>query len=75
MMNASSFRQQSAKPAKTGLNHNLDVNELIDFLEEVALGKDMIFSTPPVLPKEGELYVFDLGSDKSQWDQKKRKFR
>ena len=45
-MNASSFRQQSAKPAKTGLNHNLDVKELIDILEEVALGKDDIQYSP-----------------------------
>ena len=51
MMNASSLRQQSAKAAKTGLVHNLDVNELIHILEEVALGKDIIFSTPPVLVK------------------------
>ena len=67
--------QQSAVPAQRDLQENLDVDAVIEVFEGVSLKKNLISCSPPVLPKEGELYIFDLGQDRSKWDSNKRKFR
>ena len=36
---------------------------------------DSIAQAPPVLPKEGEVYLFDLGPDNASWEQMKKKYR
>ena len=36
--------------------------------------KNMISSEPPVLPLEGELYIFPLGTDDTQWNNMRKKY-
>ena len=37
--------------------------------------RDSVAQSPPVLPKEGEVYLFDLGPDNTSWEQMKKKYR
>uniref|UniRef100_A0A1X7T231 SWIM-type domain-containing protein n=1 Tax=Amphimedon queenslandica TaxID=400682 RepID=A0A1X7T231_AMPQE len=60
-------------PLRRDLDNNLEAFEVIDILSTVS-SKDLSRS-PPVLPKEGELYVFHLGEDSQLRNKNKRKFR
>ena len=56
--------------------NSLSQDEVADiFFNAKDLYKDQISRAPPVQPKEGEIFLFDLGPDKSVWESYKRKFR
>ena len=54
------------------LLNNLTGEEIIAVIDE---NVNHLSNLPPVLPKEGQLFIYDLGDDKSLWESKKRKFR
>eukprot|EP00731_Ephydatia_muelleri_P019568 Em0012g393a len=57
--------------------NSLDAERVLDyFLNASSDGfNGNISSVPPALPTEGQVFVFDLGPDKSLWENNKRKFR
>eukprot|EP00731_Ephydatia_muelleri_P002904 Em0001g2904a len=57
--------------------NSLDAERVLDyFLNASSDGfNGKISSVPPALPTEGQVFVFDLGPDKSLWENNKRKFR
>ena len=52
----------------------LDAERVLDyFLNPSSDGfNDKISSVPPTLPTEGQVFVFDLGPDKSLWENNQR---
>ena len=60
--------KEHCEPIRVDLFNNLSVDELEGILEWFITSGKTLSDIPPVLPKEGELYIFDLRSDKSQWD-------
>lgn len=63
------------KPVCLDLFNNLSVDEFKAVLQQFVASGETLSNIPPVLPKEGELYIFDLGSDTSQWEKTKKKLR
>lgn len=56
--------------------HNLDTSDVLQLFDKARTTyKDKISSEPPVLPLEGEVYLFSLGPDESKWDSMRQKFR
>ena len=54
----------------------LKSEEVYDYLTNASTKYGQKLSTlPPVQPKEGTVFLYYLGSDKSEWDLKKRKLR
>ena len=51
------------------------MDELEGVLEWFVTSDKALSNVPPVLPKEGELHVFDLGNDTSHWEKTKKKLR
>ena len=59
----------SVSAVRSDLFHNLEKHQVS------TTQRSLISNAPPVLPKGGELFIFDLGQDKSSWESNKRKFR
>jgi len=61
------------------LNVALEYHQVVDYLENAdTTYKDYINtsdSNPPVQPKGGTVFLFDLGLDEAQWEVKKKKLR
>ena len=64
-----------SEPIRKDLFNNLQVDELEGILKWFKISGKTLFNVPAVLPKEGELYIFDLGSDTSQCGKIKKKLR
>ena len=62
-------------PVRCDLLGNLEKDQILEILCDVSDNRDLLSNAPPVLPKEGELYVFDLGHDASLWERNKKKLR
>ena len=60
---------------RVDLFNNLSVLEFEEILGKFVSSGETFWTFPPVLPKEGELYIFDLGTDISQWEKSKKIFR
>ena len=52
-----------ACPLKAGAYDNLDKEEIVAILEDIKSNPDLLSTSPPVLPQEGEVYAFDLGEE------------
>ena len=65
-----------AVPIISNAQKNMETEEILDiFRRATEEFSDKISNVPPVLPIEGEVYLFDLGPDSSLWDKNKKKFR
>ena len=70
------MEEEGEKPFKTSTIHNLEGDEVLNYFNQAAQSNTVVVSSlPPVLPRAGELYIFDLGPEESQWDNKKKKMR
>ena len=67
--------EDRAVPIKDDLFNNLDPEGIVNFFENVALYTDKISNVPPVLPVEGQIFLFDLGEDRSLWEKRKKQMR
>lgn len=68
--------EDRAIPIKDDLFNNLDPEEIVNFFENAALyTDDKISNVPPVLPIEGQIFLFDLGKDRSLWEKRKKQMR
>ena len=65
----------SVSAVRSDLFHNLEKHQILEIVHEVSTKRSLISNAPSVLPKGGELFIFDLGQDKSSWESNKRKFR
>ena len=74
-MDISSKEVNHCEPVRVDLFNNLSVDELEGILQQFYASGKTSSTVPPVLPKEGELYIFDLGNDTSQWEKTKKKLR
>lgn len=70
-----SNKVEHCEPIRVDLFNNLQVGELESILQWFEISGKTLSTIPAVLPKEGELYIFDLGSDTSQWEKIKKKLR
>ena len=61
-----------ASPVRCNVYNNLDKEQALDILLEVKENRNLLSNAPPVLPTEGEFYVFDLGCKAND---AKKKFR
>ena len=68
-------KKEYCQPVHVDLFNNLLVIKFEDMLGKFISSGETSSSVPPVLTKEGELYIFDLGTDTLQWDKCKKKFR
>lgn len=58
------------------VNYNMDTGQVFELLSSAQLLPSPKFSTsPPVKPKGGQLYLFDLGNNSLNWDLRKKQFR
>lgn len=64
-----------AIPFRRDLQHNLEASEVLRMLCTISTQQQLLSSAPPVSPKGGELYIFDLGEDCHMRDSYKRKYR
>ena len=71
----SEMATDAAAPVERNLFNNLDADDIVRIFRKATINRDLISTLPPVLPKEGEIYVFDLGPDPQLWDNNKKKFR
>jgi hypothetical protein len=64
-------------PMRKDVDVNLTAAEVYDILSDSSTYKKCLSSLPPVQPKGGTLYVYDLGNDGTEdtWKVKKRKLR
>ena len=72
------LRLQICIPISTGANQGLEANEVVNYLgAAVTTYKEYLNCTlkPPVQPKGGTLFLFDLGSNESQWENNKKKIK
>ena len=70
------MEQAITSPVRRDLYENLDGDQVLEIFENATKKyRDSVAQAPPVLPKEGELYLFDLGPEDSSWEQMKKKYR
>ena len=70
------MEQAITAPVRSDCYENLDGDRVLDiFQNATTMDRDSIAQAPPVLPKEGEVYLFDLGPDNASWEQMKKKYR
>ena len=63
-------------PVRSDGYENLEGDQVLDIFQNATTKyRDSIARAPPVLPKEGEVYLFDLGPDNASWEQMKKKYR
>ena len=56
--------------------NNLTTEAVFDiFKKSTTKYKKYISDAPPVLPREGQMFLYSLGSDETLWEKKKRKLR
>ena len=63
-------------PVRSGCYENIDSDQVHEIFQNVSTKyRDSVAQAPPVLPNEGEVYLFDLGPDNALWEQMKKKYR
>ena len=68
--------EDRAIPIKDDLFNKLDPEEIVNFFENAGLYADeKISNVPPVLPIEGQIFLFDLGKDQNLWEKWKKQMR
>ena len=70
--------EEKVVPLHSDLKQNLDSQAALEIFRQLSVNhSESVIDTclPPVLPKAGELYVYDLGDDTDKWDSNKRKIR
>ena len=76
---SASSPQSDCKILSSDLYGSLDYSQVVDYLENAGTTyKDYINtseSNPPVRPKGGTVFLYDLGFDEAQWELKKKKLR
>ena len=65
----------SCTPFRRDVHQNLEADEVLKMFCTISTQQQLLCNAPPVLPKGGELYIFDLGEDSNKWESWKRKFR
>ena len=55
-------------------NCNLETGVVYSYLSNIS-ESDKLSTCPPVQPVGGTVYLFNLGSNSSKWDLKKKQFR
>jgi len=59
--------------AVEGISDNLTSAEAYSYFVKASRGKLQLSNDPPVLPKAGSIFFYDLGLDSKQWELTKRK--
>jgi len=68
-MNDSEPDLEECVPIKTDVCHNLTAEEVYDLLVHVSgKHKDKKSIAPPVQPKGGTVFLYDLGENAKTWD-------
>ena len=62
-------------PAVEDAVNNLTSAEAHNYFSKAISGKLQISVDPPVQPKGGNLYIYNLGPDSDKWEQEKKKLR
>ena len=63
-------------PLSFHCNNNLTTEAVFRILKKsVSKFRREISEAPPVLPLEGQMFLYSLGPDKTFWEEKKRKLR
>uniref|UniRef100_A0A1X7VBC5 Uncharacterized protein n=1 Tax=Amphimedon queenslandica TaxID=400682 RepID=A0A1X7VBC5_AMPQE len=62
-------------PYSRNLSDILEHDEVLRLFCTIYTQQQLLCRVPPVSPKGGELYIFDLVEDSTKWDSWKRKFR
>ena len=70
------MEQAITAPVRSDCYENLDGDQVLEIFQNATTKyRDSIAQAPPVLPKEGEVNLFDLGPDNASWEQMKKKYR
>ena len=64
----------AAAPVERKLLDNLNGDDVLGIFRKALASTNLLSVLPPVLPKEGETYVFHLGPDPELWDKNKKSF-
>jgi len=65
----------STIPIKCNCLENLTAGQIFELFNDVAQHKDKISSVAPIRPTAGQIFLFDLGADKTQWEKRKKQLR
>ncbi|XP_065885871.1 uncharacterized protein [Dysidea avara] len=65
----------AAIPIKYNCLENLTAEEIIEIFSNAVVFQDKFSSVAPVRPTAGQIFLFDLGADKSQWETRKKQLR
>ena len=62
---------------RTDAIYSLKADEVYDYLANVTDYQEFINHCvdPPVKPNGGSIFIFDLGPDEAQWEERKKKIR
>lgn len=70
------YEEDKCVPLSVISSTNLSTEEVYRIFQQAkSTYKDEMSKVPPVLPREGEIFLLYLGPDKALWDINKRKFR
>jgi hypothetical protein len=70
------MEQAITAPVRSDCYENLGGDQVLEIFQNATTKyRDSIAQAPPVLPIEGEVYLFDLGPDNASWEQMKKKYR
>lgn len=70
------MEQAITAPVRSDCYENLDGDQVLEIFQNATTKyRDSVAQAPPVLPKEEEVYLFDLGPDNASWEQMKKKYR
>ena len=61
-------------PVRSDLLENLEFEAVLNEINSSTSAK-CLSTAPPVQPRGGQLFVYDLGPDEKLWERKRRKFR
>ena len=62
-------------PIRTDAYNNLTSEEVYELLTNAEALYYQLSTEPPVQPKEGCIFLYDLGPDESTWESQKKKLR
>ena len=65
------------KAVRSDVTDSLKNDEVYDYLANVTEYREFINNCvhPPVKPNGGSIFIFDLGPDEAQWEERKKKLR
>ena len=62
-------------PAVEDAFDNLTSAEAYDYFSQATREELQVSTEPPVQPKAGSVYIYDLGTNSDKWEQTKKKLR